>query len=224
MRVVGHVYTMEKITLFAHLWHVSLLCNKQIIDYVINIGSSTTISLKYDITTCIPFNVKYFLSSISSSISVSKARDKLIDRVPWQYTIMIIPSSNLFLGVRKDSVRSTTGAIYSWAFFVTSICIMDLVGGVIFGVDFSRFHNEASKYNANSLNAGPVDPNAAQLVFGGVAAISMMIISFKGFILWFINLGTLIYLLHRAVRISQDKNDTVSKIVGWHNVIVSALE
>lgn len=36
MRVVGHVYTMEKITLFAHLWHVSLLCNKQIIDYEIN--------------------------------------------------------------------------------------------------------------------------------------------------------------------------------------------
>lgn len=123
---------------------------------------------------------------------------------------MIVPSPLCFPGVRKDSVKSTTGAIYAWAFFVTSICIMDLVGGIIFGIDFSRFHYEASQYNANSLNVGAVDPNAAQLVLGGVAAIAMMIISFKGFILWFINVGLLIYLLHRAVRISQDKNDTVS--------------
>lgn len=123
---------------------------------------------------------------------------------------MIEPSPLFFPGVRKDSVKSTTGAIYAWAFFVISICIMDLVGGVIFGIDFSRFHSAASGYNANSLNAGTVDPNAAQLVLGGVAAIAMMIISFKGFILWFINLGLLSYLLHRAVRISQDKNDTVS--------------
>lgn len=82
MRVVGHVYTLEKITLFAYLWHVSLLCNKQIIDYEKSIGSSTVISLKYGITTCVPFNVKYFLSFISSSIPVSNTRDKLIDRVP----------------------------------------------------------------------------------------------------------------------------------------------
>ncbi|KAH8415583.1 hypothetical protein KR222_005624 [Zaprionus bogoriensis] len=117
-----------------------------------------------------------------------------------------IVSIVLLTCVRKDNVQQTLGAIYSWAFFVTSICIMDLVAGVIFGVDFGRFHHEASKYNANSMNAGEVDPNAAQLIAGGVAAMAMMIISFKGFILWFINLATLSYLLHRAARISTDKD------------------
>jgi len=113
--------------------------------------------------------------------------------------------------VRKDCVKLTLGAIYSWAFFMAAICAMDITAGVIFGVDFSRFHSMASRYNANTVNAGAVDPNAAQLVAGGVAAMSMMIIAFKGFILLFINFGLLVYLLHRAVRISTDKDSSVSK-------------
>ncbi|XP_060652877.1 uncharacterized protein LOC132789112 [Drosophila nasuta] len=119
-----------------------------------------------------------------------------------------IVSIVLLTCVRKDNVKGTLGAIYSWAFFVFVISCMDLAIGVIFGVDFSRFHAVASQYNANDINAGVVDPNAAQLIAGGVAAMAMMIISFKGFILWFINVGLLIYLLTRAVQIASDNDRT----------------
>lgn len=110
-------------------------------------------------------------------------------------------------------MKQTLSVIYSWAFFVGVICAMDLVAGVIFGVDYSRFHGRASDFNANSMNSGYVDPNAAQLVAGGVAAISMMIIAFKGFIMWLINLHLLIYLVARAVQINQDKDGSVSDII-----------
>lgn len=113
--------------------------------------------------------------------------------------------------MRRDCVKLTLGAIYSWAFFVAAICAMDVASGVIFGVDFSRFHAKALEYNANSINVGVVDPNAAQLIAGGVAAMAMMIISFKGFVMWLINFGLLIYLLVRAVQISSDKDSSVSK-------------
>ncbi|EDV96880.1 uncharacterized protein LOC6556488 [Drosophila grimshawi] len=118
----------------------------------------------------------------------------------------LIVSIVLLLGLRKDNVSQTLGVIYSWAFFVAAICAMDVTAGVIFGVDYGRFHDKASQYNANNINIGAVDPNAAQLVAGGVAAMAMMIIAFKGFILLFINLLLLIGLIVRAVRIGLDKD------------------
>ncbi|XP_068148661.1 LOW QUALITY PROTEIN: uncharacterized protein [Drosophila tropicalis] len=119
-----------------------------------------------------------------------------------------IVSIALFLFVRKDNVKQTLSAIYTWAFFILVICAMDVTAGVIFGVDFGRFHAAALKWNANDINTGEVDPLASTLMAAGVAAIAMMIISFKGFILWFINFGLLIYLLIRAVRIATDKDGT----------------
>ncbi|EDV39755.1 uncharacterized protein Dana_GF10173 [Drosophila ananassae] len=118
----------------------------------------------------------------------------------------LIVSCVLLAWVRKDNVKKSLTAIYTWAFFVAAICCMDVASGVIFGVDYGRFNAEALKYNANSINEGPVDPMAATLIAGAVAAISMMIISFKGFVLWLINVGLLIYLLIRATRIAADKD------------------
>ncbi|KAH8295831.1 hypothetical protein KR018_010783 [Drosophila ironensis] len=118
----------------------------------------------------------------------------------------LIVSIVLLLWVRKDNVKSTTAAIYTWAFFMASICCMDVASGVIFGVDYGRFNAAALQYNANSLNAGEIYPMAATLIAGAVSAISMMIISFKGFVLWLINFGLLIYLLMRAIRIASDKD------------------
>jgi len=93
---------------------------------------------------------------------------------------------------------------------MAAICCMDIASGVIFGVDYGRFNDAALKYNANSVNSGEIYPMAATLIAGGVAAISMMIISFKGFVLWFINFGLLVYLLMRAIRIATDKDGVVS--------------
>ncbi|XP_017095920.2 uncharacterized protein [Drosophila bipectinata] len=118
----------------------------------------------------------------------------------------LIVSCVLLVWVRKDNVKSTLAAIYTWAFFVAAICCMDVASGVIFGVDYGRFNAAALKENANSINDGPVEPLASTLMAGAVSAISMMIISFKGFVLWLINVGMLVYLLIRATRIAADKD------------------
>ncbi|XP_001354075.2 uncharacterized protein [Drosophila pseudoobscura] len=118
----------------------------------------------------------------------------------------LIVSIVLLLCVRKDNAKLSLIAIAHWAFFVAVICCMDVASGVIFGIDYGRFQATALTYNANTINAEPVLPMASTLMAGGVAAISMMIISFKGFILWFINVGLLIYLSMRATRIATDKD------------------
>lgn len=87
---------------------------------------------------------------------------------------------------------------------------MDLALGIIFGIDYGHFNTAAYNYNLSSMNAGAIDPNSAQLVAGGVAAISLMIISFKGFILWLINVGLMCCLLKLVIEIAYDKDNNVS--------------
>lgn len=87
---------------------------------------------------------------------------------------------------------------------------MDLGLGIIFGLDFDKFNRAAYSYNLSSMNAGEIDPQAAQLVAGGVAAISLMIISFKGVILWLINVGLMCYLLKLVIEIAYDRDNNVS--------------
>lgn len=87
---------------------------------------------------------------------------------------------------------------------------MDLALGVIFGIDYGRFNTRAYDYNLSGINAGVINPDAAQLLAGMVASMSMMILSFKGFILWFINVGLMICLTMRAIFIGNDNAGTVS--------------
>lgn len=100
----------------------------------------------------------------------------------------------------------------TWVIITCCICAMDLALGVIFGVDYGRFKSEASTKNLSSAEAGVIDPQAAQLLAAMVASISMMLISFKGFILWIANVGFAGYLLMRAVHIITDKDGTVSMV------------
>ncbi|ALC44194.1 CG12974 [Drosophila busckii] len=120
----------------------------------------------------------------------------------------LIVSIVLLACVRKDNVKLTLGAIYAWVCFMAIVCAMDVAAGVIFGIDYDRFHAKALTMNANSINVGEINPNGAQLLAAGVAALSMMIISLKGFVLWLMNFGLLVYLLARALQIVLDKKDT----------------
>lgn len=112
--------------------------------------------------------------------------------------------------MRKDNIKYTSAAIYSWIVAIACINLMDLGLGIIFGLDFDKFNRAAYSYNLSSMNAGEIDPQAAQLVAGGVAAISLMIISFKGVILWLINVGLMCYLLKLVIEIAYDRDNNVS--------------
>ena len=87
---------------------------------------------------------------------------------------------------------------------------MDLALGIIFGIDYGRFNRSLYDYNLDSMYAGVINPQVAQLLAGTIAAISMMIMSFKGFILWIINVCFMIYVAIRALHIGKDNNGTVS--------------
>ncbi|XP_030372771.1 uncharacterized protein LOC115622832 [Scaptodrosophila lebanonensis] len=118
----------------------------------------------------------------------------------------LLSSVVLLTYLNKENVKQTLGVIYTWIFFMASICAMDVALGVIFGVDYSEYAKKALDYNFNSINAGEIYPNAAQLVAATVASISMMIISFKGFVLWIINLKLLVWMAVQAYRIVSDKD------------------
>uniref|UniRef100_A0A0A1WMC5 Uncharacterized protein n=1 Tax=Zeugodacus cucurbitae TaxID=28588 RepID=A0A0A1WMC5_ZEUCU len=163
---------------------------------------------------CIPADYQQFDHTMLESVqTVLSSEDILI----WNCVYLavafcwFITSLLLLALVRKDNITHTSAAIYSWIVTILCINLMDLALGIIFGIDYGNFNSAAYNYNLSSMNAGAIEPQAAQLVAGGVAAISLMIISFKGFVLWLINVGLMCYLLKLVIEIAYDKdtNDTL---------------
>ncbi|XP_067643013.1 uncharacterized protein [Eurosta solidaginis] len=121
-------------------------------------------------------------------------------------------ASALLLGlVRKDNLKRTSHVTLIWTISILCINLMDLGLGIIFALDYSKFNIAAYIYNLSTINSGVIDPQAAQLVAGAVVTISLMIISFKGFILWLINVGLMVYLMTLVLIVAHDKdtNDTL---------------
>lgn len=87
---------------------------------------------------------------------------------------------------------------------------MDLALGIIFGIDYGRFNRRAYDFNLSNIYAGVINPDAAQLLAGMVVSMSMLILSFKGFVLWIINVCFMIHLALRAIHIGHDNSGTVS--------------
>ncbi|XP_014102959.2 uncharacterized protein [Bactrocera oleae] len=163
---------------------------------------------------CIPSDYQQFNRTMLDSVSTVLSPE---DIFLWNCVYLAvafcwcITALLLLTMVRKDNIKYTSAAIYSWIVAIACINLMDLGLGIIFGLDFDKFNRAAYSYNLSSMNAGEIDPQAAQLVAGGVAAISLMIISFKGVILWLINVGLMCYLLKLVIEIAYDRdnNDTL---------------
>ncbi|KAM7356137.1 uncharacterized protein ACRADG_001973 [Cochliomyia hominivorax] len=124
--------------------------------------------------------------------------------VCWLLASILIMSSYL----KPDQPRVVSGLLWTWILVTFCICGMDLALGIMFGIDYGRFQRKAYEYNLDSMYKGAVQPDAAQLLAGMVAAISMMILSLKGFVLWIINVSFMIYLIVRALFIGHDNNGT----------------
>lgn len=120
----------------------------------------------------------------------------------------------LILDLKPDQPRLVSGILWTWIFVTFCINGMDLALGIIFGIDYGRFQQKAYHFNLDSMYAGAINPDAAQLLAGMVASMSMMILSFKGFVLWVINVSFMFYLIVRALFIANDNNGTVS-ICEW---------
>ncbi|XP_037940309.1 uncharacterized protein LOC119673145 [Teleopsis dalmanni] len=123
----------------------------------------------------------------------------------------LISSVLLITNLKKDNIKHTLFVLYTWVLITLGICLMDLALGIIFGIDYDKFYSAATEYDVDVMNGQTVNPMAAQLIAGMVVSISLMIISFKGFVLWIINVGLMTYLLMRAACIVRDKdgNDTL---------------
>uniref|UniRef100_A0A1L8EIL9 Uncharacterized protein n=2 Tax=Haematobia irritans TaxID=7368 RepID=A0A1L8EIL9_HAEIR len=120
----------------------------------------------------------------------------------------LIASALILIYVKKDNRKSTIGVSITWVILTFCICAMDLSLGVIFGIDYGRFKSEAADFNLSTVYSGDIEPQAAQILAAMVVSISMMIISFKGFVLWLINIVLAIYLLVKAVFIINDNDGT----------------
>lgn len=120
----------------------------------------------------------------------------------------LIASVLLIIYIKKDQPRVVSGVLWTWVIVTFSICAMDFALGVIFGVDYGNFNKKSYDYNLSGAYSGAIDANVSQLLAGMVASMSMMIISFKGFILWFINVGLMISLTMRAIFIANDNDRT----------------
>ncbi|KAL5292922.1 hypothetical protein ACFFRR_011597 [Megaselia abdita] len=103
----------------------------------------------------------------------------------------------LLTNVRGDQMRVTNVILYLWVFVTLSISAMDLALGVIFGIDYGRFAAQADKQTFLA--------NGAMTIFisAQIVSMSMMIMAFKGFILWIINIAFVCYLFTETFLINK---------------------
>ncbi|XP_061391100.1 uncharacterized protein LOC133326493 [Musca vetustissima] len=118
----------------------------------------------------------------------------------------LIASTLILLYVTKDNRKNTAGVLMTWVIITMIVSGMDLALGIIFGIDYGRFQKEAEEYNLSSAYAGELQPQAAQVLAAMVASMSMMLLSFKGFVFWIVNVGLAVYLLMRSIWIINDND------------------
>lgn len=109
--------------------------------------------------------------------------------------VWMISSILLLTHVKKHNIDVSVAVLYCWAVVTFVTCCMDLILGVIFGIDFSRYQWKAYQYSLTDSQVGNADQdlNVVQLLAAEYSAIFMMLIALKGFILWIINFGLMIY-------------------------------
>lgn len=83
--------------------------------------------------------------------------------------------------------------LLSWIITTLIISILDVIIGIIFAIDY---HNS--------------DCNTAEEIMLALASIVMMIVAFKGFVLWLINIILVIYLILQIITIEQNNKNIVS--------------
>ncbi|XP_055845651.1 uncharacterized protein LOC129911763 [Episyrphus balteatus] len=126
--------------------------------------------------------------------------------------VWVISSILLLTHVKKDNINVTIAVLCTWSSVTLITCVMDLALGVMFGIDFSRYQWKSYQYSLASSQAGPVNPdlNLVQLVSAEYSAIFMMVISLKGFVLWLINFGLMIYVFIGALVARDTVNDFIN--------------
>lgn len=108
----------------------------------------------------------------------------------------------VFLVIKRDESETIIAAVSTWIAVMLSVIVMDFALAIIFSVDYNRFSQEADKFT-------PDDPKAALLFAGMIASVTMMILSFKGFILWLINVAVLTYLIYFLMKITNNNKGEV---------------
>lgn len=94
-------------------------------------------------------------------------------------------------------MRVTNVILYLWVFVTLTVSAMDLALGVIFGIDYGRYAAEAG------IQKFLTNPSLSIFVSAQIVSMSMMIIAFKGFILWIINIGFVCYLFTETFLINK---------------------
>lgn len=106
-------------------------------------------------------------------------------------------------------MRVTNVILYLWVFVTLSISAMDLALGVIFGIDFGRFSDAAKD---KEFLATPLD---TIFISAQIVSMSMVIIAFKGFVLWIVNIAFVCYFFTETFLINQA---VTSANVSWQRI------
>uniref|UniRef100_A0A1A9VYN1 Uncharacterized protein n=1 Tax=Glossina austeni TaxID=7395 RepID=A0A1A9VYN1_GLOAU len=106
-------------------------------------------------------------------------------------------STWMLIITKRDESETIIAAVSTWIAVMLSVIVMDFALAIIFSIDYNRFTQEADKFT-------PDDPKAALLFAGMIASMTMMILSFKGFILWLINVAVLTYLIYFLMKITNN--------------------
>lgn len=148
---------------------------------------------------------------------------------PWQILIWVciylgvslmwlISCILIFTHVKKTNINASIAVLYTWASLTFITCCMDFCLGILFGIDFHQYQSKA--YNTDITSNEEWN---AELISAQFAAISMMLIALKGFVLWLINLGLIICLIIGANVARDTLNDHINHAFTFNSTHVSPI-
>ncbi|XP_039439705.1 uncharacterized protein LOC120420674 [Culex pipiens pallens] len=134
----------------------------------------------------------------------------------WVYLILhifwAISSLILLTNARKKYIRYVNVFLYIWIVFTVTISILDLALGIQFAVDYDTI------INALFLRIAQPTVTQADHVLSLAATVSgiMLVMAFRGWIFWLVNVGLAVYLFTQTFKI-YDYNQLRRKSAGMAN-------
>lgn len=105
-----------------------------------------------------------------------------------------------FADVKSKYIRWVNIFLYFWIAITLAISIIDLVLGILFGLDFEKVLIAG---HAMPLTGAPADVTNAHLLIAGQAAIGTLFsVVLRGYVLWLVNVMLVVFLFTQTLHVS----------------------
>lgn len=155
--------------------------------------------------------VSFFWFISSCTLISSKLRSIRYHTQTIQLTPEMHPPPILLVGVKSRYIRWANIFLYTWILITLAVTLLDLILGVLLGLDYEKVNNAA---NAIALNPAADIVNGHLLIAGQTAIGMLFSIVLRGYVLWLINVVLLIFLFSQTLLVADYNRMEPERLAG----------